>query len=60
MLELLEQWQVELKRLEGILAILGLEAPQRAQLLGTSLDEDYHHLARPRLILEEEDGKLEA
>ena len=31
-LELLEQWQVELKRLEGILVKLGLEAPQRAQL----------------------------
>ena len=31
-LELLEEWSVELKRLEGILATLGLEAPQRAQL----------------------------
>ena len=31
-LELLEEWPVELKRLEGILVKLGLEAPQCAQL----------------------------
>ena len=39
---------------------LGLEVPQCAQLYGKSLDEDHHHLARPRLILEGEDEKLEA
>ena len=31
-MKLLEEWLVELKRLEGILVKLGLEAPQCAQL----------------------------
>ena len=58
-LELLEQWPVELKRPEGILVRLGMEAPQCAQLLGTSPLEDYHQPARPRPIPKGEDGKLE-
>ena len=39
---------------------LGLEAPQCAQLQGTSPLEDYHQPASPRLISEGEDGRLEA